>query len=110
MGGAPKKADERAAELFELAPDEIEICLNMKTGAARYELRHRLRPPALEDWREYERVLRSTVEMSDAEPEALVFGSSPLEAAAAIYDRLCRGASGYQDSDGTRGAVGAERV
>ena len=103
---------EETATLFELAPEEIEVCLRLKGPAGRHELLHCLRPPAYEDWREYERNLRSTVESvetSEAGEEALRFESSALEAAAALYDRLFRRARGYQSDDGA-GEVGAERI
>jgi len=86
-------------ELFELAPEEIEVCLRLRGAAGRHELLHYLRPPAFEDWREYERNLRSTVESVERDgEEALRFESSALEAAAALYDRLFRRARGYRDS------------
>ena len=108
---------EETATLFELAPEEIEVCLRLKAkrhmdgvSAGRHELAHYLRPPAYEDWREYERNLRSTVESvatSEAGEEALRFESSALEAAATLYDRLFRRARGYDCGDGE---VSAERI
>ena len=90
---------EETATLFELAPEEIEVCLRLRGPAGRHELVHCLRPPTFEDWREYERNLRSTVESvesGEAGEEALRFESSALEAAAKLYDRLFRRARGYQ--------------
>jgi len=108
---------EETATLFELAPEEIEVCLRLKAkrhidGVSRHELLHCLRPPAYEDWREYERNLRSTVESvesGEAGEEALRFESSALEAAATLYDRLFRRARGYQAEDGAS-EVTAERI
>jgi hypothetical protein len=108
---------EETAVLFELVPDEIEVCLRLKAkrhidvvSGGRHELLHYLRPPTFEDWREYERNLRSTVESveSDGE-ETLRFDSCALEAAATLYDRLFRRACGYQASDDDNG-VAAERI
>lgn len=89
----------QSEQLFELAPEEIEVCLRVKGVGGRYELTHRLCPPMLDDWRAYERDLRSTVEVAENEPEALHFVSATLEAAGALYDRLFRSASGYRVSD-----------
>ncbi len=96
------KMDETAT-LFELAPEEIEVCLRLKGPEGRHELTHSLRPPAYEDWREYERNLGSTVESVESSEaggeEALRFESNALEAAAALYDRLFRRVRGYQADD-----------
>ena len=99
---------EETAELFELVPEEIEVCLRIKGPGGRHQLLHYLRPPTFEDWREYERNLRSTVEtVEDNETggpggeETLRFDSCALEAAAALYDRLFRRACGYQASPST---------
>ena len=98
------------AELFELAPEEIEVCLRLKGPGGRHELLHYLRPPTFEDWREYERNLRSTVESVECDgEETLRFDSCALGAAAALYDRLFRRAHGYQAGDGMNG-VPAERI
>lgn len=103
---------EETATLFELAPEEIEVCLRLKGPGGRHELLHYLRPPAFEDWREYERNLRSTVEsVEDSESggeETLRFDSCALEAAATLYDRLFRRAYGYQAVDDN--GVPAERI
>ncbi|HWO88412.1 MAG TPA: hypothetical protein VNL98_04600, partial [Gemmatimonadales bacterium] len=95
-------------QLFELAPEEIVVCLRVRGASGRYELTHRLRPPALEDWRAYERDLRSTVEIDANEPEALRFSAATLEAAGALYDRLFRSAAGYRA--GESGVLTAEQV
>lgn len=104
-------------DLFELAPEEIEVCLRLKAkrhmdvvSGGRHELLHYLRPPTFEDWREYERNLRSTVESveSDGE-ETLRFDSCAFEAAATLYDRLFRRAHGYQAGNASNG-VPAERI
>jgi hypothetical protein len=100
---------EEMQEMFELAPEEIAVCLRVKEPSGRYELLHRLRPPALDDWRAYERELRSTVEAVEDEPEALRFGSSPLEAAGVLYDRLFRGAEGYRVANGN-GGITVEQI
>ena len=100
---------EETATLFELAPEEIEVCLRLRGPAGRHELVHCLRPPTFEDWREYKRNLRSTVESvesGEAGEEALRFESSALEAAAMLYDRLFRRARGYQ-SDASAGLPSA---
>jgi hypothetical protein len=86
----------QSEQLYELAAEEIEVCLRVKGAGGRCELTHRLRPPTLEDWRAYECDLRSTVEVAENEPEALRFHSASLEAAGSLYDRLFRGASGYR--------------
>ena len=101
---------EETTELFELAPEEIEVCLRVKGAGGRHQLLHYLRPPTFDDWREYERNLRSTVESveSDGE-ETLRLESSTLEAAAALYDRLFRRARGYRASDVSSG-IPAERI
>src|SRR3989338_1473610 len=101
---------EETAELFELAPEEIEVSLRLKGPGGRHQLLHYLRPPALDDWREYERNLRSTVESveNDGE-ETLRFDSCAVEAAAALYDRLFRRAQGYRAGEGSNG-VAAERI
>jgi hypothetical protein len=68
-------------------------------SGGRHELRHYLRPATLDDWREYERNLRSTVETMESDgEETLKFDSCALEAAARLYDRLFRRAEGYQTS------------
>jgi hypothetical protein len=95
--------------LFELAADDIEVCLRVNGASGRYELLHRLRPPVLEDWRAYERDLKSTVEVAENEPDALRFVSSTLEAAGALYDRLFRGAAGYR-FENALGAITAEQI
>ena len=100
---------EREPGLYELAAEEIEVCLRVKGVGGRYELTHRLRPPTLEDWRAYERDLRSTVEVAENEPDALRFHSATLEAAAALYDRLYRGASGYRVAEAS-GVLRAEQI
>ena len=105
---------EETAELFELAPEEIEVCLRLKGPGARHQLLHYLRPPTFEDWREYERNLRSTVESVECDgEETLRFDSCALEAAATLYDRLFRRAGGYQagpsSCEGSNG-VSAERI
>ena len=100
---------EQQQTLFELAVEEIEVCLQVKAGGRCCELAHRLRAPVLEDWRAYERDLKSTVEAAENEPEALRFSASSLEAAGALYDRLFRTASGYRIANAT-GAVTAEQV
>ena len=88
-------------ELFELAPEEIEVCLRLKGPGGLHQLLHYLRPPTFEDWREYERNLRSTVESVECDgEETLRFDSCALEAAATLYDRLFRRAHGYQAGDG----------
>ena len=90
---------EETREMFELAPEEIQVCLRLRGPAKRHQLWHYLRPPTLEDWRDYERNLRSTVESVDNEgEEALRFESRSLEAAAALYDCLFRRAEGYSAS------------
>ena len=101
---------DETAELFELAPEEIEVCLRLKGPGGRHQLLHYLRPPALDDWREYERNLRSTVESveNDGE-ETLRFDSCAVEAAAALYDRLFRRAQGYRAADSSNG-IAAERI
>ena len=87
---------EEAMELFELSPEEIQVCLRVKGPQGRHQLLHSLRPTALADWIEYERNLRSTVESLENEgEEALRFAANSLEAAAALYDRLFRRAEGY---------------
>ena len=97
---------EEAMELFELAAEEIQVCLRLR---GRHELRHILRPPRWEDWRNYERSLRSTVETveNDGE-EALRFDSRAMEAAAELYDRLFRSAEGYHGSQNS--CVTAEMI
>ena len=99
-----------AVELFELAPEEIEVSLRLKGPGGRHQLLHYLRPPALDDWREYERNLRSTVESveNDGE-ETLRFDSCAVEAAAVLYDRLFRRAQGYRAGESSNG-VAAERI
>ncbi|MGH9784570.1 MAG: hypothetical protein ACRD88_10315, partial [Terriglobia bacterium] len=94
---------EEIGDLFELAPQEIEVCLRLKGPGGRHQLLHYLRPPVFEDWREYERNLRSTVEtVEDAGgEETLRFDSCALEAAATLYDRLFRRAEGYQVGRGS---------
>lgn len=84
-----------SARLFELAPDRIEISLRLNSGGSRYELKHRLRPPRLADWCEYERNLKSTVEAPEHSPDALQFESASMEAAVALYDSLFLEAEGY---------------
>ena len=96
-------------QLYELAPEQIEVCLRVNGAAGRCELTHQLRPPAFEDWRAYERDLRSTVEVAEEEPEALEFVSSTLEAAGALYDRLFRKADGYKLPD-TGSGITAEQI
>ena len=100
---------QQSTQHFELAPERIEVCLRVKGASGRYELLHRLRPPALEDWRAYERELRSTVEAVEEEPDALRFASCSLEAAGALYDRLFQGAEGYRAAS-TNGAISAEQI
>lgn len=100
---------EREQKLFELAPEQVEVCLRVSGAGGRYELRHRLRPPRLDDWREYERNLRSTVETAEHDRDALQFDSAPLEAAAALYDRLFLGADGYSLAGGLEG-ISPDRV
>jgi hypothetical protein len=99
------------ATLFELAPEEMEVRLKLRGPAGRHELVHYLRPPLYEDWREYERNLRSTVERVEGgetgSEEALRFESNALEAAAALYDRIFRRALGYRDSEA---GITAERI
>lgn len=101
---------DETAELFELAPEEIEVCLRLKGPGGRHQLLHYLRPPAFDDWREYERNLRSTVESveNDGE-ETLRFDSCAVEAAAALYDRLFRRAHGYRVGESNNG-VAADRI
>jgi hypothetical protein len=94
--------------LFELAAEEIQVCLRVKGAGGRYELTHRLRPPTMEDWKAYERELRSTVEVEENEPDALRFNAATLEAACALYDRLYRGADGYRVEGAV--AINAERI
>jgi hypothetical protein len=97
-------------QLFELAPEEIQVSLHIRGPAGRHQLLHVLRPPVFEDWREYERNLRSTVETVETEgEEALRFDASTLEAAAALYDRLFQRAEGYQAGDGVS-SVAAEKI
>lgn len=101
---------EPIVEGFELAPEEIAVSLRIKGAAGRHQLLHVLRPPAFEDWREYERNLKSTVESVESTgEETLRFESSALEAAAALYDRLFQRAEGYQTSNGSHG-IAAEKV
>ena len=92
------KETEGAATLFELAPEEIEVCLRLRGPAGRHELVHYLRPPGYEDWREYERNLRSTVEsvesdfhqrsLARTDPEEAIAGpnSMPFILAIALLD------------------------
>jgi len=101
---------DEAVNGFELAPEEIAVRLRIKGAAGRHELLHVLRPPAFEDWREYERSLKSTVESVETNgEETLRFESSTLEAAAALYDRLFRRAEGYQGPNGSP-EIAAEKV
>lgn len=100
---------QQGTQYFELVVEEIEVCLRVKGVGGRYELSHRLRPPALEDWRAYERDLRSTVEVAENEPDALHFNSATLEAAGALYDRLFRGANGYRTTEAS-GVISAEQI
>ena len=95
--------------LYELAAEEIAVTLRVKGPGGRYELLHKLRPPTLEDWRAYERDLRSTVEVSESDPDALQFNAATLEAAGALYDRLFRGASGYRGGD-AHASITAEQI
>ena len=95
--------------LYELAAEEMAVCLRVKGVGGRYELSHRLRPPTLEDWRGYERDLRSTVEVAEHEADALQFHSATLEAAGALYDRLFRGAAGYRLAE-AMGTIQAEQI
>ena len=102
-GSAPE-----GTQYFEVAPEEIEVCLRVNGASGRYELLHRLRPPLLEDWRAYERELKSAVEVAETEPDALRFVSSPLEASGVLYDRLFRSASGYRAA--AAGEITAEQI
>ena len=99
----------QSEQLYELAAEEIAVCLRVKGVGGRYELSHRLRPPTLQDWRAYERDLRSTVEVAENEPEALRFNSATLEAAGALYDRLFQGANGYR-VENALGVLTAEQI
>jgi hypothetical protein len=90
--GAATTPDEK---LFELAPDKLEICLRLNNASGRFELTHFLSSPILEDWRTYERNLKSTVEAPEQSPDALQFESASMEAAVALYDSLFLGANGY---------------
>jgi hypothetical protein len=109
---AGTSSQEAAPALFELAPDRIEICLRLNSAAAgggRYELIHRLRPPKFEDWREYERNLKSTVEASEQSPDALQFDTETMEAAVALYDSLYLEATGYCMA-GEQGCASCEQI
>ena len=100
---------EEATEMFELAAEEIQVCLRLRGPAGRHELRHILRPPRWEDWRDYERSLRSTVETVENDgQEAMRFDSRAMEAAAELYDRLFRSAEGYHGNQ--NGCVTAEMI
>ena len=95
---------------FELAPEEIEVCLRLTRNGERFQLFHFLRPPNFEDWRDYERNLRGCIESveSDGE-EALRFDARTLEAAEALYDRILRRTEGYRAGEETI-AVPAEKI
>ena len=90
---------EEATELFELAAEEMQVCLRVRGVKGRHQLVHFLRPPTYEDWWQYERNLRSTVESIENEgEEALRFEANSSEAAATLYDRLFRRAEGYRSN------------
>ena len=95
---------------FELAPEEIEVCLRLTRNGERYQLLHFLRPPGFEDWRDYERNLRGCIESveSDGE-EALRFDARSMEAAAALYDGIVRRTEGYRAGEAGNN-VPAEKI
>lgn len=95
---------------FELAPEEIEVCLRLTRNGERFQLLHFLRPPNFEDWRDYERNLRGCIESveSDGE-EALRFDARTLEAAEALYDRILRRTEGYRAGEEAH-EVPAEKI
>ena len=92
-----KTSAQQPSIAFELAPEQIEVCLRLSRNGKRYQLFHFLRPPGFEDWRDYERNLRGCIESleSDGE-EALRFEARTMEAAAALYDGIVRRTEGYR--------------
>lgn len=97
---------------LELAPSELVIPLKVTLGNAVYRVRHRLRPPAAEDWYAYDAALAMAIEEVPVRAEASVDaaaasandGATPgyklelrsIEAAALLWDRLARGIEGYR--------------
>ncbi len=101
---------ETIEELFELAPEEIEVCLRLARNGERFQLLHFVRPPAFEDWLDYERNLRGCIESVESEgEEALRFDARTLEAAASLYDRIIRRTEGYRAGEKTI-AVPVEKI
>ena len=83
-------------KLFELAPAELTVSLQVTQAGHSYRVCHRLRPPAPDDWYTYEAALQPAVEeLGDtAEPSfRLVLRAS--EAALDLWTRLILRVDGY---------------
>ncbi len=88
---------------LELAPEELIVPLKVSFGNAVYRVRHRLRPPAAEDWYAYDAALALAVEEvplrenGDASPRepGYKLEVQSTEAAALLWERLARGIEGY---------------
>lgn len=95
------------SKLFELAPEEIAVPLQVSQAGRVYRVEHRLRPPAAADWLGYEAALQLALEELPPEPDAAAPGyrltARTTDAALALWAGLVRRVEGYGElppSDG----------
>jgi hypothetical protein len=83
-------------KLFELAPAEVVVPLQVTQAGHSYRVCHRLRPPAAEDWYVYEAALQPAVEeLGDADEPSFRLVLRASEAALDLWARLIRRVEGY---------------
>jgi len=83
-------------KLFELAPAEVVVPLQVTHAGHRYRVCHRLRPPAPDDWYTYEAALQPAVEeLGDAAEPSFRLVLRASEAALDLWTRLVRRVEGY---------------
>lgn len=82
-----------AAELFELAPEEIAIGLTFREGGGKLRIEHLLKPPTLADWLAYDQAYQLAHETDERGWE--VWANRSAEAAEILWDRLALTVQGY---------------
>ena len=91
-------------KLFELAPAEVVVPLQVTHAGHRYRVCHRLRPPAPDDWYTYEAALQPAVEeLGDPNEPSFRLVLRASEAALDLWTRLVRRVEGYALPPGASG-------
>jgi len=84
---------EENPKLFELKPAEIPTPISFREGGRKFRVLHVFRPPAFDDWLEYEQKLQRSVEIVG---DATKFDRREAEAAEAVWERIIFRVEGYR--------------